>query len=107
MRWKYCAQMGRFECVAACVHACMNYTFSGPGSLAQAFNYLPLAALIDDRILVLHGGLGPNVETLDDIARIKKGKPIHEVCACMCVCQCQWEWSVHEFCIRASVGTHN
>jgi diadenosine tetraphosphatase ApaH/serine/threonine PP2A family protein phosphatase len=45
----------------------------------QAFNYLPVAALIDDRILVLHGGLGPHVETIDDIANVKKGKSIQEV----------------------------
>lgn len=47
-------------------------------AMNAAFNYLPVAALIDDRILVLHGGLGPHVESLEDIANVKKGKSIQE-----------------------------
>jgi hypothetical protein len=43
------------------------------------FNQLPVAALIDDKILVVHGGIGPHVNTLADIAGIPKGKQINDV----------------------------
>ncbi len=45
----------------------------------QVFNQLPVAALLDDKILVVHGGLGPNVKSLADIASIPKGKQISDV----------------------------
>ncbi|OHS99698.1 Ser/Thr protein phosphatase [Tritrichomonas foetus] len=35
------------------------------------FDYLPFAALLPEGILCLHGGLGPNVLTLDDIEQVK------------------------------------
>ena len=39
----------------------------------KVFHQLPLAAVLDHRILVLHGGLGPDVKTLEDIEGIKRG----------------------------------
>ena len=38
----------------------------------RLFEYLPLACLVDDRVLCLHGGLGKHVKDLDQIRRIKK-----------------------------------
>ena len=39
----------------------------------KVFHQLPLAAVLDHRILVLHGGLGPDVSTIADIEKIKRG----------------------------------
>lgn len=38
----------------------------------NTFNYTPMAALIDSRILCIHGGIGPSVKTMNDIANIKR-----------------------------------
>lgn len=36
------------------------------------FEWLPLAAIVEDRILCLHGGIGSSVQSIDDIMRIKR-----------------------------------
>ena len=41
-------------------------------SFTELFNYLPFAAIIDDKILYMHGGLGPelkNIQNISDISR--------------------------------------
>ena len=38
----------------------------------RLFEYLPLACLVDERVLCLHGGLGKHVKDIDQIRRIKK-----------------------------------
>ena len=38
----------------------------------KCFEYLPLAALIDDQIFCLHGGIGANVKKISDINKLKK-----------------------------------
>ncbi|CAJ0594897.1 unnamed protein product [Cylicocyclus nassatus] len=40
--------------------------------LVNAFNHLPLAALIGGRILCMHGGLSPHIQTLADIEKIAR-----------------------------------
>lgn len=39
-------------------------------SFTDCFNCLPVAALVDDRILCMHGGLSPDLSTLDQIKSI-------------------------------------
>lgn len=36
------------------------------------FDYLSLAAVIEDRIFCVHGGLSPSIKTLDDVLVLKK-----------------------------------
>jgi len=49
----------------------------------QVFDYLTLAALIDGRILCVHGGLSPDVKTLDQIRTIPRNQEIpHEGAFC-------------------------
>jgi protein phosphatase len=46
----------------------------------RLFDWLPLAAVVEDKILCLHGGIGSAVKTIDDIANIKRPLEIyHEV----------------------------
>jgi diadenosine tetraphosphatase ApaH/serine/threonine PP2A family protein phosphatase len=36
------------------------------------FEYLPLAALIEERILCVHGGIGATIHTIDEIELIQR-----------------------------------
>ncbi len=36
----------------------------------DCFNCLPVAALIDDRILCMHGGLSPDLQSIEQIKNI-------------------------------------
>ena len=38
----------------------------------SAFDYLPLAAVIDKEVLCIHGGIGESVKRIDDLANIRK-----------------------------------
>ena len=43
------------------------------------FDYLPLAAIINDEVLCLHGGIGSSINTLSDIEKIQRPlEVIHE-----------------------------
>ncbi|CAN6595120.1 serine/threonine-protein phosphatase PP2A-1 catalytic subunit [Trichomonascus vanleenenianus] len=47
------------------------------------FDYLPLTALVDNRIFCLHGGLSPTVDTLDDIRALDRVQEVpHEGAMC-------------------------
>ena len=38
----------------------------------ETFDWMPIAGLIEDRILCMHGGISPNIENLQDINKIKR-----------------------------------
>lgn len=60
-----------FECESR-----LNEDPQKPGSvykkLNEVFEYLPLAAVLGNKILCVHSGIGVNVKTLDQIAKIKR-----------------------------------
>ena len=41
-------------------------------SFTELFNYLPVAALIDEKILCMHGGLSPDLRTIQSISDISR-----------------------------------
>ena len=41
-------------------------------SFTELFNYLPVAAIIDDKILCMHGGLSPDLKNLQNITEISR-----------------------------------
>ena len=43
----------------------------------DSFSYIPFAAVINGKYLCVHGGIGPNVNTLDDISKISI--PLHNL----------------------------
>jgi serine/threonine-protein phosphatase PP1 catalytic subunit len=38
----------------------------------DVFNWLPLTALINDKILCMHGGLSPNLESIDQLLNLPR-----------------------------------
>ena len=53
------------------------------------FDALPLAALVhvgDDRLLCCHGGISPDIKTLDDIAAIDRFDEVRNCSSSVCVC---------------------
>lgn len=48
-------------------------------AFTDLFDYLPMTALIDDKIFCLHGGLSPSIDTLDDARKIDRFQEVpHE-----------------------------
>ena len=41
-------------------------------SFTELFNFLPVAALIDDKILYMHGGLSPDLKSINNITEIQR-----------------------------------
>jgi serine/threonine-protein phosphatase PP1 catalytic subunit len=45
---------------------------------SDCFNCLPVAALIDDKIICMHGGISPKLNSLEDIAKIVRPTDVPE-----------------------------
>ena len=47
-------------------------------TFTDCFNCLPVAAILDDKIICMHGGLGPDLETVDKIRNIIRPTDVPE-----------------------------
>jgi serine/threonine-protein phosphatase PP1 catalytic subunit len=45
-------------------------------------NYLPLAAVIDEEIFVVHGGLSPDLQSMEQIRRLKRPIDVRHLHVC-------------------------
>jgi len=56
----------------------------------DCFNCLPLAAIIDDKIFCMHGGLSPDLETMDQIRRTMRPMDIPDIGESGLSCDLLW-----------------
>ena len=56
----------------------MRYNLKIWRAFTELFNYLPIASLIDDKILCVHGGLSPDLKKIEDIKNIVRPTEIPE-----------------------------
>ena len=62
---------------------CVRVWLRGRPRSCEVFDYLSLSAVVDDRIFCVHGGLSPNITTLDQVRTIDRKQEVpHEGAMC-------------------------
>jgi serine/threonine-protein phosphatase PP1 catalytic subunit len=70
-----CASINRIygfydECKNMLIAGRRRYNIKLWKTFTDCFNCLPVAALIDDKILCMHGGLSPDLQSIEQIKKI-------------------------------------
>lgn len=66
------ARYGFGEECASRLHENINSPNSVFQAINDAFSYLPIAAIIENKMLCVHGGIGPSVKRIEDFNRIQR-----------------------------------
>jgi diadenosine tetraphosphatase ApaH/serine/threonine PP2A family protein phosphatase len=66
----------------------LHSSLSTYDAFMEAFSWLPLAAIVDSVMFCVHGGIGPNVNTIRQIEEIQR--PIAESRSVQIVCELLW-----------------
>lgn len=45
----------------------------------EVFDTLPLAAVVDDQFFCVHGGISPNMDTIDDLEMVRVHLPLYSL----------------------------
>jgi diadenosine tetraphosphatase ApaH/serine/threonine PP2A family protein phosphatase len=84
---------------AECLKA---YGHSGMWSvLNEVFNYLPIAAIVDNRIFCVHGGLSPNAKLVDKVCIIDRFSGMEADSFFQDLCWSDPDETAHEFILNA------
>ena len=55
-----------------------NYSIDVWRKFSDVFNYLPIAAIVEDKIFCVHGGISPHLQSLEDIKTIQRPLEVPE-----------------------------
>ena len=57
-------------------------------TFTDCFNCLPIAAIIDEKIFTMHGGLSPDLQSMEQIRRVMRPTDVPDTGACAVCSRC-------------------